>query len=47
MGIKDFEKGFHEGLREFQMREVGLILEGVDAGEDIILRRSLRRGYTT
>ena len=47
MGIQYLEEGFHEALRELQTREVGLIPEGVNVGENMSLRRLLRRGSTT
>ena len=47
MGIKDLDEEFQEGPRGFKEREMGLIPGGVDVGESMILRRSLRRGSNT
>ena len=42
--IQYLEEVFYEALRELQVREVGLIPEGVDNGENMSLRRALKRG---
>ena len=47
MKISDMDKGFQKGLRKVQLKEVGLIHEVVEVGEDMSIRRSLRRGSTT
>ena len=38
------DEGFQEELREVHSVEVVLIMEGVDVGEDMIIRRYLMRG---
>ena len=47
MRIKYLWEGFHEALGWFQVREVVLITEGVDVGENMRLRRLFRVGSTT
>ena len=44
MNISDMDKGFKEAFRAVHEGEVILIPYGFDVGEDIILRRYLRRG---
>ena len=39
MRIKYLEEGFHDALRELQARDVGLITEELDVGENTSLRR--------
>ena len=45
--ISGMEKGFQQGLMRIKLKEVGLIPDGVEEEEDMILRRSLIRGLTT
>ena len=45
--INDIEDGFQKDLRWVKIKEVVLIPEGVEVGEYMSLRRTLRRGLTT
>ena len=45
--INDIEDGFQKDLRWVKIEEVVLIPEGVEVGEYMSLRRTLRRGLTT
>ena len=47
MNTSDVDKGFRQGLRRVQLKEVDLIPKGVEVGEYMSLRRLLRRGSTT
>ena len=45
--IRDLDEGFQEGLRELQARGEGLIPTGVDIGEEMSFKISLRIGSIT
>ena len=47
MNIHDMYDFFQEALREVEAGEMGLIPDGVNVGEDMSLKMSLRRGSTT
>ena len=44
MKIQDMDELFHEALGEVHSKEMVLIPEGVDVGEDTGLRRSSEKG---
>ena len=46
MGVQYLEEVFHEALMELQAREVGLIPDVFEVGENMILRILLSRGST-
>ena len=46
MGSNIYEEVFHEALIELKARELGLIPEGVNVGENISFSRLLSRGTT-
>ena len=47
MNIHDMYDFFQERLREVEEGEMGLIPDGVNVGEEMSLKMSLRRGSTT